>query len=220
MVLRGPIVLAVLLCVLPLTQSVASAEPIQITAGLFAEGFFTGLSGAFSGADFRLEPFEVREALASCKVCETGELVDLGGTVDFANATAFESSDAAIFLIAERAFAVTGGRLQFAVDPVIAPDVVLHGEDPISTAFRMMGFLTGVGPSGTARVDVVGTGVVTAFFGGSPEGEEPVPGVAVLHETLFAFKDTEPVPEPGTIVLLASGLIIIGRGLRHGKLKS
>jgi hypothetical protein len=148
--------------------------------------------------------------LASCSDCKPGEVVDLGGTVNLANASATISFGPPVFLIGERAFVLTSGQLRFTAPPIVAPDVLVHPDGLIPTSFNMIGFLAGEGPSGRARVDVVGSGIVTASFGGEIEG--PIPGVARLHESVFLFEDAAPVPEPGTLVLLASGLVVIARG--------
>jgi hypothetical protein len=91
------------------------------------------------------------------------------------------------------------------------------GTSTISAPFLLTGALTYL-PGGTlpsSRVPFSGAGSATAFLASSDL--QPTPGWRVTRLEYQFDSDLEPVPEPSTLLLVGSGVLLIARRKLRGR---
>jgi hypothetical protein len=208
----SPLFLATLLALTPVT--VAQADPVTLTGG-FMSGVGLGLRFDFQGNGFRafgsFEPGVIGPQF-TCTPCVEGESIRLdssfGGTLGFGTATVGGTTFTDIEF---------GGLMDFAAPQVIAPGI--RGDFTVTENFtftaRLQGAVSGSSDPALFTQLLTGRGLVTASFrqSGDPLIDPPMFDFASVRYD-FTAEDPAPVPEPGTLLLVASGL---GAALRYRK---
>lgn len=181
----------------------AQADPISITSGsVVVPSTVYGNSFNLVGTNgFELlAAYDLASGLgASCRPCEPGELIDLGGT--------FSSSDySGTVEVAGTTYSLEATNvdlsLSFLTDPVTAPP--LSAGASITQPFALTGILTlfDVGPQGLTEYPIVGRGTVMLTL--TPNPFAPAWDFAGSRYDFAPV--SAPVPEPGTLLLLGGGL--------------
>jgi hypothetical protein len=180
----------------------AGADPVAVTSGFL---IFTDEPGAFSlaGNDFVLTgewfPTVVSGTFwfDQCQPCEPGSVVDFGTTtyrfsqsdLSFAPSSGVlgGASYSELFLDADLTF--NGPRL-------VAPLTGGTSQGSFTMEGSIAAYLDRAHTSGPVwSSDLFGSGVAIASFG---------PGVA-LNELEYLFVESDPVPEPSTLLLIGAG---------------
>jgi hypothetical protein len=192
----------------------AHADPVTLTSG-FMSGAGLGLSFEFVGEGFRafgsFEPGVIGPQF-TCTPCVEGESIRLdstfGGTLGFGTATVGGTTFTGIEF---------GGLMDFTAPQVIAPGI--RGDFTVTENFtftaRFQGAVSGSSDPALFTRDLTGRGLVTASFiqSGDPAIDPPMFDFASVRYD-FTADSPAPVPEPGTLLLVASGL---GAALRYRK---
>jgi hypothetical protein len=201
--------------------STARAEPFVIAAGTgsilafdFEGDFFRFAGNGFevnSGREATLGFFIPRIRPASCTICATGDLVNASwrtpGEVPLASGTARFGST--IF-----PDVTYRGTLAFNVRPVPFPATTegfVAFEAPFSFTASMRGF---DGDREVFTADIIGAGVVLESFDILDNGQFRLDDSRITFD--FTGGQPAPIPEPASMLLLASGLAaVIARTRRH-----
>ena len=194
----------------------ADADPIALTGGFMASGGGSlGLNFEFQGDGFRasgsFEPGVIGPHF-TCTPCVEGDAIRLdstfGGTLGFGSATVGGTTYEGIEF---------AGLMNFAAPQVIAPSI--RGDFTVTENFtfdvRLVGSRSGSSDPPLFAQPLTGQGVVTASFrqSGDPAIDPPMFDFASVRYD-FTDASAAPVPEPGTLLLVAGGL---GAALRFRK---
>lgn len=196
----APVMSLAVVCLLSGTAAVA--EPVRmITSGNVYQLVEDGETGfTFAGSGFRLNGEVSSRPASRCAPCTPGEAFDLSATMTprlFPPGTATingRTYDAVFF----------SGTFNFNAGSVSVPDVPTGGPGVFPTApFSFDGMLAGY-----ADISLTGTPLFsTALAGGGMAsiGFFNYSGSLSADGFNYTFKDTAPVPEPGSLLLFGSG---------------
>jgi hypothetical protein len=219
---RAMVMLAagILAIVLPPRPAHAEAFSIVIRDGAVDAGggpFFRGARLGLRGTGgFRLGGVAADgpSPLAFCSPCLPGEVISLsasmnslGGEIRYRGRThefSFARGD--------------GGALDFETDSFVLPRAAtLPSDIAFRVPFRMEGWAAFQYEPAAPQVsfDFRGTGMATAHYTIFPFDLEHGGQQYVLNSLVYQFGDTAPVPEPGTLVLLGSGLAMAAAKARR-----
>jgi hypothetical protein len=184
-----------------------SADPVPVTSGFFS---VTGLAASavydLQGADFRaagsLEPGVVGPDL-TCFPCVAGDVISLDTSFLGSRGTGRAEVDGTAF--PSIGLAVT--NFLFEAPDIFAPGTT--GSFAVTRPFTFSGRLFGFALADPDQTPIferllIGQGLVTASF-----LENPNPGGPPLfsfRSVRYDFAEAAPVPEPATLLLVASGL--------------
>jgi hypothetical protein len=210
------VVLIALACSLGSAPAVATADPITITGGaLTSAGLFGPTTFILTGENFAAASVGESGFAAPmlCSPCVAGDLVSLDG--NFAGESTLGSGPAIVNGVTySKVF--YAGQLQFEAETVQFPagssTVELMSPFVLSTDSFIEAFLlSNLQDPPVFRLPLAGLGVATATYKEGPEG------LFDLSTVTYAFQSsTAPVPEPTSLLLLATGLV--GTGIwRHVK---
>lgn len=200
---------------LAIPAATAHADAIALTGGFVASrGVGLGLNFEFQGDGFQasgtFEPGVIGPEF-TCTPCVAGDVIrldsDFGGTLGFGTATVGGTTYGGIQF---------AGLMNFAAAPAIAPS--RRGDFTVTEDFtfsvRLVGSRGAEGPQLFAQ-PLTGQGRVTAAFrrSGDPVLDPPMFDFASVRYD-FSDASAAPVPEPGTLLLVAGGL---GAALRYRK---
>lgn len=212
--IRHTVIVASLLGSLATFASAAFADPVRIvTSGNIYQLVEDGETGAaFFGNGFVLTSAEVDIIPAElCSPCTAGRTLDLSSTIRL---SAFPPGSAIVDgTTYDEVF--FGGRLDISAGSVIVPDVAVGGPYPrLGTAFTFTGTLQGfadVTRTGTPLFSllVMGGGQTSLGFFNYPTQN----GITTDGWQL-EFDQAAATPEPGSLLLFASGAAWIGRRWR------
>jgi hypothetical protein len=189
----------------------AFADPVRIvTSGTISQLVEDGETGAaFFGSGFALTSAEVSIIPAAlCFPCTPGRSLDLSSTIRlnaFPPGTAIvdgQTYDEVYF----------GGRLDIDAGSVIVPDVAVGGPYPrLATAFTFTGTLQGF-----ADVTRTGTPLFSLLVGGGGRTSlgffnYPTQNGMTTDGWQLEFEQAAATPEPGSLLLFASGAAWLGR---------
>ena len=209
-----PVLLASVLALIP--AAAAHADPIALTGGFVsASGIGTGLRFEFQGDGFRasgtFEPGVIGPDF-TCTPCVAGDAIRLdstfGGTLGFGTATVGGTTYDGIQF---------AGLMNFVAPQVVAPSI--RGDFTVTENFTFSVRLVGSRSAGSDpplfAQPLTGQGLVTASFrqSGDPVIDPPMFDFASVRYD-FSEASAAPVPEPGTLLLVAGGL---GAALRFRK---
>jgi hypothetical protein len=207
-ILRVGIGAASLALGLVLSSAAASADPLRITAGaLGSGGDDTGFWAVGPGFNLATGAMANRaDPVVACDPCTPGTMLNLSSTVTILDwgpgfAELNEQTWPEVYY---------GGSLSFSAGSVIVPDVPPQPDGldetiavPVSTSFTFTGTLVGF-----ADPSLTGTPLFTSQFTGAGRA---VGGFGNLGSGVFldyadyTFDAAAPVPEPGSLLLFASG---------------
>jgi hypothetical protein len=184
-----------------------SAEPIPVTSGFFS---VTGLGASavfdLQGADFQaaggLEPGVVGPDL-TCFPCVAGAVISLDTSFLGSSGTGSAEVDGMTF----PSIGLAATNFLFEAPDIVAPDTT--GSFAVTRPFTFSGRLFGFALTDPHQTPIferllIGQGLVTASF-----MENPNPGGPPLfsfRSIRYDFAEAAPVPEPATLLLVASGL--------------
>jgi hypothetical protein len=185
---------------LVLTTTAASADPIRITSGR--------VSGSVSSiTDFQIEGdgFVISGVLGAAAPFEPhfrcGGGCPVDSEVDLSTPYTLDSVE-----INGIVYSGVTGSFRFDSESIRLPDLPVGSRATFARIFSFQGSLAGLDTLGT--LDLTGTGVVFAFVRNEGTG-----GIAI-NRTDYVFADLNPVPEPGTLLLVGGGLAAAWRRSR------
>jgi hypothetical protein len=215
---------ALLLLGLLAPNAPAEADPIVITSGTIVQPGGPGLNignGSLVGTQNFTWPGQT-DPFASfgsqCELrCSPGATVDIGGFLGASNVKGEVTYQDQRFLVGGTPASFGVLNMDFTIDSFVLPPA--GSSAAFSSAFTMSGELIFpfFGPPAQPNVPLSGSGIATAFFVASPSAPGVAPGWQ-LSQFTYNF-DSEPVPEPTTMLLVGGGLVaLMGRRLRsrHG----
>lgn len=201
---------AVLACLLALTvfPARAVADPVSITSGFFS---VTGIGASASfhivandlTATGSLEPGVTWPDL-TCFPCAAGEVIRLD--TEFLASSGFGTATVGETTFPRVNFGATD--FLFGAPSVMAPDAA--GDFTVTRSFSFSGRLLGADdinqPQPTVYFNelLIGQGLLTASFLATPNPGGPP--LFSFRSIRYDFSAPEPVPEPGTLLLAATGL--------------
>jgi hypothetical protein len=191
-----------------LSGNLAFAEPVRVVrfGDVYTGNYDTGFN--LSGTDYSFMVSQWLDPIVNCAPCTPGAVLDLSTTL------AVRDWDAGRATVDGRTYdsVYYNGSFNFDTGSVIVPDMPpgqsgpdAQGLSRLFTTFGFTGTLAGFADSSLTGVPLFSTaltggGLVAVAFSNYP----PESGIRVLQLD-YHFADAAPVPEPGTLLLFASG---------------
>lgn len=197
------VIAAVLFTVLTLN---ANATPISFVQ--------TGLgSGSFSGTPFSDTPFIINAVGDTSTIHWDARLGDrlgdrVGHQINLISASITVGNQWTVFFPREYTQLVVRNDLQRIFFDVTPPDAWTLLSGPTSSLFADWDMLTSIGPI---------TGASSGGFRFPAVGEENGQLIFSLESPMTFSATVQPVPEPGTLILLAAGFLGLAIYCRHAK---
>jgi hypothetical protein len=183
-----------------LAAQIASADTIRITSGSAGESVSTSAAFFLLGQSFELAGEIGGGPLQRCAPCTPGSLFNLGSTYDLLEHVLLNGSPVS-----------ATGTFTFTSSDVVVPAPSLDVR-VFQRPFDFIGLLDIEGSSGQQRL--IGSGIATLRF------YEAEPGLVYPLQIDYDFAPATPVPEPGTMLLVGSGVAaaVAGRRRRRSKI--
>jgi len=214
-------VLAGLTAMLPVALPCSvQADPVTISRGFLESEMLSDFGSArFEGDEFVLD-VNIEEGFVptlrlACTPCVSGTTLDLGGSFSFPRAIGSAVVDGVTYsrifadgmtgTFTTRSITLSGAAARTVTLPFTFSGVVNgYVEDPF------------VGSSDAVFTKTLtGGGTATVGFSFSPAADD-TPPLFLAGRIRYDFRSTDPVPEPGTLVLCATGAVAAFRRL-HGR---
>ena len=214
--MRYRVFIGTALLLLGFSVPMAQADPIVMTGGTIVQPGGPGAnpgSGNLVGTDNfswtgQIDPFASFGSQCELR-CSPGETVDVGGFLGASNVKGEVTYQNQQFLVGGTTTSFGALNMNFETDSFMLPPA---GSTAVfSSPFTMSGELVFpfFGAPGQSPVPLSGAGIVTAFFVPSPSATDVAPGWQ-LSQLNYDFA-AEPVPEPGTMLLVGGGMAALLR---------